>query len=419
MLDAGIVAQGEDGTYYDALGNRIIVPIINQNNDVIGFGGRIIKGESNAKYKNTAQTLAFDKRKNLFGINILKKEKRENNFDYAILVEGYMDVISLYQAGITNSVASMGTSLTIEQCELFKKTRINKVVVSFDGDTAGQAATMRSLDLLSNKGIEVKVISLLAGLDPDDTVKRYGKNGFLSLVDNALPLIDFKLKKIEDYYDLSILNNRSKYANTCIELLATLEDELAANVYLDLVSKKSGTTIEILREALIKRKTTPKPFFNNSIQFQDTILKNEKSREVKKGLSSAEDIVASAIINKKAFACIDDIKDLTFVNDVNTVVVNYVKEQLRENKRFIIGDLFSLELDKEEIGRLSEVINCIDEKMVQKVYNDALLKLKKNSIDTTIKSLNIKYITSDNEDEKKEIINKIKELKQLQFIKKE
>ena len=420
MLKAGLVAQNEENNdYYDAMGSRLIVPIINEKGEVIAFGGRAIKGNSPAKYKNTAQTLAFDKRKNLFAINILKKVKRESRIDYAILVEGYMDVISLYQAGITNSVASMGTSLTIEQCKLLKK-YVDTVVVSFDGDTAGQAATMRSLDLLSKEGIEVKVVMLKQGLDPDDTIKRIGKNGFLALVDKALPLIDFKLKKIEDYYDLSILNNRSKYANTCIDLLSAIDDEIAANVYLDLVAKNSGTSIDFLKDALKKRRATPSPHLRNPIFLKDNLqsAKPEK-KEAKKGMARAEDIIISALMNKKPFAAISDIESLSLENTIGSKIVKYIQECANTNAKFIIGDLFYDEIDRDEIGRLTEVIDEIEEKMVEKVYQDALNKLKKHSIEGLINQLNIKYISSNNEEEKNQIINKIKDLTLLQFNKKE
>lgn len=406
MKLAGLVAEGNNG-YYDALGERLIVPIINEQGEVIGFGGRALGAGSAAKYKNTEHTKAFDKRRNLFAVNIFKKLKRENNVPYAILVEGYMDVIGLYQAGIYNSVASMGTALTVEQCNLLKRLT-DAVMVSFDSDAAGQAATMRSLDLLSETGLEVKVISLPKGLDPDDTIKQFGKNGFLSLIDKALPLIDYKLFKIEEQYDLNVLNNRTKYANACIEYLATIKDAVAANVYLELVAEKSGVLKETLLDSLKEKRAMP------SVRTSYTIAEYRVPQAITKSIELAEDIVLSALINKKEYAKLEDIKDIEFADDIKIAICKHIQEQ----KGFKVGDLFT-EYNQEEVGRIASAILGFDEKYADKFYQGALSKLEKYAIEKKIEIASESYLASGNQEEKKRILLQINDLKLLLYEKKE
>ncbi len=407
MKLAGLVTEGKSG-FYDALAERLIVPIINEQGEVIAFGGRALGGGNIAKYKNTEHTKAFDKRRNLFAVNIFKKLKRENDVPYAILVEGYMDVLGLYQAGIYNSVASMGTALTIEQCNLLKRLT-DAVMVSFDSDTAGQAATMRSLDLLSDTGLEVKVISLPKGLDPDDTVKQFGKNGFLSLIDKALPLIDYKLFKIEEQYDLNVLNNRTKYANACIEYLATIKDAVSANVYLELVAEKSGVQKETLAESLKEQRTASKGRRNYApVEYrvqQDSIVKN---------IEVAEDIVLSALINKKGYAKLQDIQDLKFADNVKTAICKHISQY----KDFKIGDLFS-EDNQTEVGRITSAIFEFDEKYADKFYKGALNKLKKYAIEKRIEEVGDNFLASGDPEEKRKILLEMNELKLLLYEKKE
>lgn len=407
MRLAGLVRQGKSG-YYDALATRLIVPIINEKDEVIGFGGRALLGDMHAKYVNTEQTKAFDKRRNLFAINIFKKLKRTSDVSYAILVEGYMDVISLYQEGITNSVAAMGTALTREQCSLLKRFT-STVMVCFDSDSAGQAATLRSLDLLQEAEIEVKVVSLPPRLDPDDTVKKYGKNGFLSLIDKALPLIDYRLKKIEENYDLSVINNRSKYANACIDFLATLKDEVAAAAYLDLVSEKASTPIEILSDNLKKRREQPtgKSYYA-SYQAQETSKENKT-----KGSDRAEDIVVSALINKKEYARIEDVQGISFTDKDKVFAIEHIKN----NSNFIVSNLFN-EHNETEIGRLTSIILDIQDKYAEKFYRDAIIRLQRAEKEKKIAKLKEEYLASNSEEGKRNILMEINQLTLLQHNRK-
>jgi DNA primase len=196
MSDAGVVGVNKSGRYFDALGERLIFPIINHFGQVVAFGGRKLEKVDFGKYKNTGETIIFSKSYNLYNINNLKKLKNEKGIDSVIMVEGYMDTISLVQAGILNVVASMGTSLTKDQARIIKR-YTDKVYISYDGDSAGQNAAIRGLEILKNEGLDVKVVDLPDGLDPDDVVKKLGAEGYNKLLLEAKPLIDFKLDLVK------------------------------------------------------------------------------------------------------------------------------------------------------------------------------------------------------------------------------
>ena len=211
IKEAGI-AEIKGDRYYDVFYNRLIIPIINNFNEIVGFGGRLLNKESHiaVKYRNTSATPVFDKSKIIFGINLLKRKKQKENIKYVIVTEGYMDVMALHQAGFDTAVASMGTAFTYQQAKAIKN-YTNNVYVSFDGDSAGQKATMRGLDILQESGLNVKVVSLPDELDPDDLIKQRGKGAYEKLLKEALTLTAFKLKVLKGEYDMSTPDGKSAY----------------------------------------------------------------------------------------------------------------------------------------------------------------------------------------------------------------
>ena len=183
MVKCGVVSYNEETGYTDFEAKRLIVPIIDNMGNVIAFGGRVIVKVDHGKYKNTRETGIFIKNRALYNINNLKNLRREKGaIPYIIMVEGYMDVIALHEAGFTNAVASMGTSLTVEQARLLQRYS-DTVVISYDGDSAGQHATFRGLQILKDAGLDVKVLSLPDGLDPDELIKARGAAAYLALAD--------------------------------------------------------------------------------------------------------------------------------------------------------------------------------------------------------------------------------------------
>ena len=221
MIDSGAINEA-DGRLLDAQGGRLIYPIINAMDEVIAFGGRVLKKTDFGKYKNTKETLVFNKSKTLYNINLLKKLKKEQTINEVIIVEGYMDTISLYQAGFKNVVASMGTSLTQDQARLIKRYTEN-VLISYDGDAAGQKANMRGLDILKSNGLNVKVVPLSDGLDPDDMIKQRGADAYRNCLDRAMPLIDYKLSSVQKGFDVSKTDDKRKFVQEAIKIIKTAD----------------------------------------------------------------------------------------------------------------------------------------------------------------------------------------------------
>ena len=213
MIDAGVVEKNSEGRLYDCYAKRLIFPLMNSYGNVIGFSARILEKADFAKYKNTSQTLVFDKSKCLYGINFVKKLKQAEQINQIIIVEGQMDLISLHKNGIKNVVATMGTALTSMHAKELKK-YCDKVVLCFDGDGAGIKATLRSIEILVSAGMNVYCMTIPNGQDPDEYVNTYGKEAFYSLADSAKYWVEYLIKKYENDYDLSKPEERKKYVAT-------------------------------------------------------------------------------------------------------------------------------------------------------------------------------------------------------------
>lgn len=198
LLELGLISE-KNGRYYDKFRNRVMFPIINTAGKVIGFGGRAI-GDAEPKYLNSPENRIFQKKNNLYALNTCKQDIAKESL--AIMVEGYMDVISLYQGGVHNAVASLGTALTENQARLIKRYTKN-VVLSYDADSAGRKAALRGIDVLGAQDCKVKVLHVTDGKDPDEFIKQHGKAAFMDLVQNALPMTDYKIASIRQNVDTS------------------------------------------------------------------------------------------------------------------------------------------------------------------------------------------------------------------------
>jgi DNA primase len=244
------VAGEKEGRWYDYFRNRVMYPIIDKRGRVIGFGGRVMD-DSQPKYLNSPETPIFNKRLNLFGLNLVQQIR---NLERIIIVEGYMDVISMHQAGLPYTVASLGTALTEEQARLMKR-YADEVYLAYDGDSAGQKATLRGLDILKDAGLRVRVIEFPDNLDPDDYAKRFGLTGLEELMDKASPLIDYKLRTIAGGCDLRTEEGRHQYvAKSCREVLAKISSPVELDIYVKRLSRESGVSeMAIYEESGIER----------------------------------------------------------------------------------------------------------------------------------------------------------------------
>lgn len=244
----GLIDINEKGEYYDKFRGRIIFPIFSPNGRVIAFGGRILNDKENAaKYLNSPESKIYSKRKSLYGLFQSKEEIRK--LDRAILVEGYMDLISLYQAGIKNVVASSGTSLTDEQVQLLSRFTKN-VIVLFDADPAGQKASLRSIELLLKQDFDIKVITLPSGEDPDTFIHKYGKEKFEELISSAKNFLEYQTSQFESEGKFEDPILATQAIREIVKTLALVNDELKRNLLIKSIAKKFNLREKIIEDEL-------------------------------------------------------------------------------------------------------------------------------------------------------------------------
>lgn len=233
LLELGLISYS-NGKYYDKYRDRVIFPIINTRGKVIGFGGRIL-GDGAPKYLNSPESSVFLKKNNLYGLNLTRQDINKEN--QVILVEGYMDVISLYQHGVRNVSASLGTALTENQATMLKRYTDN-VILSYDSDAAGQAAALRGLDILHKSGCKVKVLHVSDGKDPDEFIKKNGKDEFLKLVQTAMSFADYKIHLLKQRLDLSTTEGSVEFLQETAKILRELSP-VEADIYIKKIAKET------------------------------------------------------------------------------------------------------------------------------------------------------------------------------------
>lgn len=243
MVKAGLATHYQSNDrYVDKFRNRVIFPIFNTRGKVIGFGGRDL-GDRGPKYLNSPESDVFSKKNNLYGLNLTRQDINHNNC--AIMVEGYMDLVSLYKNGVTNVAASLGTALTENQCRLLKRYTEN-VILSYDADAAGQKAALRGIELLRNAGIKAKVLHISDGKDPDEFIKKHGKEAFMELVEKAMPYSDYRISVIRQKHELSSSEGRVEFLKDVNSVLATLSP-VEADVHIRKLAADTGISESAIR----------------------------------------------------------------------------------------------------------------------------------------------------------------------------
>ena len=405
--------KGND--FVDRFRNRLIFPIQDVRNRYIAFGGRVLDN-SLPKYINSPENIVYSKARNLYGLNLAKKSKLEK----LIIVEGYMDVVSLHQRGIENVVASCGTALTEAQGRLLRK-YAEKIIISYDSDAAGQAATLRGLEILSNLGCDIRILQMEGAKDPDEYVIKYGNARFNNLVDKAISLIEFKTKVLKKDLNLENVNDKIKFLNEIAKLLSTVDNKMEQEVYMDKISReyniskeaiyaeinklnysrnqgkktlesnyKKSNIIkkkEILPETLIKRenmiigillngKTKVYEQIKNILLPED--FKKEENKEImqklyeefEKGNSNINNILEIFNDNEEIISILTGIMadDYEIKDDkkaIEDLINNYKKEKLTNRKKEIIESLNSKDIDKQEIAVLEKELQDIIIKLAQ------------------------------------------------------
>lgn len=330
LLASSLILKNESGKFFERFKTRLIFPIFDTRDRVIGFGGRVLD-KSLPKYVNSAENEVYSKGRNLYALNFAKREKTER----IVIVEGYMDAVSLHKEGITNVVASLGTALTDEQARLLKK-YTDTVVIGYDQDGAGQAATLRGLDILVSKGLNVKVLKLDNPdiKDPDEYINKYGADKLKVCIDKSMSLVEFKIELLSSKYDTSDLDSKIKFLNEIAGILAKINNDIERDVYVDIIADRYK------------------------------IGRNPILSEISKKQSRSEDIV------------IDDDENIEENNKSRRRLVS-VDKKIQE---YVIGLL--LLKDKSIFEKITSFIggDDLDDEIIKKIYRYILDNTDKNSI---------------------------------------
>lgn len=340
MKDAG-VAAAKESEWYDVFYGRVIFPIIDQFGVVVGFGGRTMQKDADfAKYRNSSQTLLFDKSKTIYALNLLQKRKQRGNMSYVILCEGYMDVIALHAVGFDTAVAAMGTALTYNQAKKLKNFA-SRVYISFDGDGAGQKAALRSLDILAETGLSVRVIQLPEGIDPDDLVKsKGGVEKYKALMDNALTLPAFKIASLQKQYDLSDKEGKANFTIAAVRVIKTLENPVEQEEYLKMIASLTGYSLEALnRQADITERVTA-----ITQQLQHTAVKN-----------SGEHFILASIAAQKDYVDFTEDFATFLIDEFSRLIVEFILTN-RKEKRDSVASLYT-RIDENMDTELTEILH--------------------------------------------------------------
>lgn len=407
MLDAKLVSFKEGKGVFDMFWNRIIFPIMDINNKVIGFGGRVM-GDAKPKYLNSSESPIFNKRQNLYGLNIAKHSREK----FILLCEGYMDVISMHQAGFTNAIASLGTALTEEQSRLISR-YVNEVIITYDSDNAGTTAALRAIPILKEAGLTVRILNLSPFKDPDEFIKNLGKNEFLKRIKESESSFNFELKNMERGYDLSEPEDKTKFLNKVAYKLTEFEEDLERENYITAVAEKYFIPREMLRNLVNK--------LGNSRETNEAVKEIEKTKTRDK-LTSADEGRLKA--NRLLISCIaarpefySKIKNKITPEDFLTPLYKDVASKLFSGlDKGVPLNISNLVSRYETAETQSEIVtifderfeNDIKEKELERAFKELVIKVKQASLEISIKSAlesgNMKLVNEIIE-EKKKLIN--------------
>ncbi len=384
ILSTGLVNKNDRGEFIDRFRKRLMFPIITASGKVVAFGGRRLDdNEKSAKYINSNENLIYSKKRHLFALNLAKKSQ-ENRL---ILVEGYMDAISLHQRGIDNAVASLGTALTEEQARLLARYS-NQVIISYDADGAGQTAILRAMELLSKIGVDARVLQMEGAKDPDEFVVKYGTGKFKLLVDNSISLVEFRIKMLKQKYNLDIAKDKVEFMKQITKILTNVDNSVEREIYIDKISNQYNISKNALfaevnkiiyskqpKKEVLEKKVAP---VEKKIEVvSDTILKREK-------------MVLYLLINyyDDTFAEIKEaIEPNDFMLDLNKVIFSKIIESQENEKEKILNIISNIE-DANIQSHISEImvtdyqITSVEKALedIINIYSKEKLNKKKNEI---------------------------------------
>lgn len=360
ILKAGLISQNENNKFYDKFRNRLMFPIFNVNNRIIGFGGRVLD-DSKPKYLNSPETLVFNKSKNLFSLNIAKASRKNE----VILVEGYMDVIALAKSGFTNSVATLGTALTSDQARILKK-YFKEIILCYDSDEAGQNAIKRAVTVLREFDIKISVISLGDKKDPDEFIKAYGKDRFSDVLSRRKADIVYLMDIFGEKYDLSVGKDKVDYVKDVNDYLSLITNSVELDVYVNMLSKQTGVSTQALYMQLDK---TAVAVQRQNIRSDNHIFEKTKTSGAK--FKATQQMLLSVLIyNKDVYLDKKDEISEDMFDGVCLKVYKMLSEIHVSEKAFDVN-LFISGFDESETSEITKILSLeSDYDNPEKAVND-------------------------------------------------
>lgn len=361
MIAANLVFKSRSGnSVLDRFYNRVMFPIIDVRGNVIAFGGRIMTDQK-PKYLNTSDTLVFNKSYNLFSLNNAKNSKS----DSLILCEGYMDVISLNQAGFTNAVATLGTALTADQAALMKR-YCKEVIICYDADEAGQKATARAIDILRRAGLVVKVISIPDGKDPDEFIRRHGDKGhaaFQNVLDNSGNDMEYRMQKLKSRYDMNSPQDKLSYLNEGVKLLCELDNPMERDIYASRLSDETDVSKASIMEQ-VKQGMRRKERYRRKNEFSQ-LRKNISARDDRinpqhasnlRAVSAEENLIAFLVNNPDKLVYIHEkLRPEDFTTDFNRNLFEYFSVRIIKHQDPMTA--LSMDFTNEEQAKIVRIVN--------------------------------------------------------------
>lgn len=398
ILESGLVNKSENGKYIDRYRNRFMIPILDVRNRVIAFGGRVLD-DSKPKYINSPENVVYSKGRHLFGLNVAKKGDTKK----LLIVEGYMDAISLHQRGITNVVASLGTALTTNQGWLLRK-NAEEIILGFDSDGAGQTAILRAMEVMQNMGCDIRVLQMVGAKDPDEYIIKYGAARFKKLMEEAISLIEFKVRILSQSLNLDVASDKVKFLNEISNLISKIDNSIEREIYIEKIAK----TYNISKEAIFGQVNKIQYSAKNKANVLETPKKvslNNKennSTEIKQEIIKRENIIISILINNpEMYGYIKQNIDISeFKYDINIKIIKALYDELEKENGNINSILDTLQDDNIQ-SHLTEIMaedyGIVDNK---KAIDDLLKKYEKEKLEKRRDEL-IKETSLEQDKEKK------------------
>ena len=353
MLASSLIKKTENGGYMDSFRKRLMFPIQDVRERVIAFGGRVLD-DSKPKYINSPENIVYSKGRNLFGLNVAKKYDTKK----IIIVEGYMDAISLYQRGITNVVASLGTAMTEAQGRLLRR-HSEQVILGYDADGAGQAAILRGMEILQNLGCDIRVLQIEGAKDPDEYVLKYGPERFQKCVDNAISLVEFKVKVLLRELNIENTNDKIKFLNEIAKILAKVTNQIEREIYVDKIAREYKISKEAIyaeiNKLIYKDNQGSKKLERKVVAMEP---KEEEKTNIPEATLKREKLVIYLLINEYAKAY-EKLKGTITLNDIQDEANKQILKKMYEE--FEKGNINTNQIvdwfqDENIISRITEIM---------------------------------------------------------------